>query len=232
MDKREIAAMGVCAIVVAAGASRRMQGTDKILAALGDRPVLAWSVQALENCVRVDRIILVISPTNIEPVRRLVAAQKWSKVTGICPGGQRRQDSVAAGLQLAGPCEWVIIHDGARPFLSRELIENGLDAARTSGAAVAAVPVTDTIKIADGNQMVIETPDRHYLWAVQTPQVFRSEMLKAAYAHNPGDVTDDASLVEMAGGTVRLYAGSPANIKITTPHDLAVAELWRKEYDG
>jgi 2-C-methyl-D-erythritol 4-phosphate cytidylyltransferase len=220
---------GICAIVVAAGESRRMNGVDKILAPLAGKPVLAWSIEAFQKNAKIERIILVNSQKNLEPVRCLVINEKWTKVAEVCLGGTRRQDSVAAGLKLLGQCEWVIIQDGARPFLTQELIDRGLSAAKATGAAVAAVPVTDTIKLAGDDQMVVETLPRSNLWAVQTPQIFRFELLKEAYRQAGSDVTDDASLVEQVGGKVKLFLGSYSNIKITTPHDLAVAELLVKE---
>jgi 2-C-methyl-D-erythritol 4-phosphate cytidylyltransferase len=219
----------VCAIVVAAGQSQRMNGMDKILAPLGGKPVLAWSIEALQQCDKVDRIVLVNSQSNKEPVECLVVDNKYTKVADVCTGGKRRQDSVAAGLKLLGECEWVIIHDGARPLLTQDLIERGLEAAKETGAAVAAVPVTDTIRLAGGDQIVIETPPRHNLWAVQTPQVFRLHIIKEAYQQAQGDVTDDAMLVEQIGGKVKLYMGSYDNLKVTTPRDLAIAELLIKE---
>jgi 2-C-methyl-D-erythritol 4-phosphate cytidylyltransferase len=221
----------VGAIVVAAGQSQRMNGTDKIMALLGGKPVLAWSIEALQKCEKVDRIVLVNSRKNKEPVECLVVDNKYTKVADVCTGGERRQDSVAAGLKLLGECEWVIIHDGARPLLTQDLIERGLEAARETGAAVAAVPVTDTIKLAGDNQIVIETPPRHNLWAVQTPQIFRFALIKKVYQQALGDVTDDAMLVEQNGGKVKLYLGSYNNLKITAPRDLAIAELLLKEHE-
>ena len=221
----------VGAIVVAAGQSQRMNGTDKIMAQLGGKPVLAWSIEALQKCKKVDRIVLVNSRRNKEPVECLVVDNKYTKVADVCTGGERRQDSVAAGLKLLGECEWVIIHDGARPLLTQDLIERGLKAARETGAAVAAVPVTDTIKLAGDNQIVIETPPRHNLWAVQTPQIFRFALIKKAYQQARADVTDDAMLVEQTGGKVKLYMGSYDNLKITAPCDLAIAELLLKEHE-
>jgi 2-C-methyl-D-erythritol 4-phosphate cytidylyltransferase len=230
MGTNNIAKAKVGAIIVAAGQSLRMNGIDKIMATLGGKPVLAWSIEAFQSCPAVDRIILVNSEQNKEPVKCLVIDQKWSKVADVCTGGKRRQDSVAAGLKLLDDCEWVIIHDGARPLLTRELIERGLEAARETGAAVAAVPVTDTIKLAGEDRTVIETPPRQNLWAVQTPQVFRSAVIKEAYRQARGDVTDDAMLVEQTGSQVKLFQGSYDNIKITTPRDLAIAELLIKEH--
>jgi 2-C-methyl-D-erythritol 4-phosphate cytidylyltransferase len=212
-------------IIVAAGESKRMSGTDKILVPLGDKPVLAWSIEAFEECPFVERIILVNSQKTLDQVKCLTIDRKWTKVADVCVGGRRRQDSVAAGLKLLGECEWVIIHDGARPLVSQDIIERGLLAAMETGAAAAAVPVTDTIKLAGEDQIVIETPPRTHLWAVQTPQIFRSDIILEAYRQAQGDVTDDAMLVEQTGGKVKLYMGSYDNIKITTPRDLAVTEL-------
>lgn len=220
----------VCAIVVAAGESQRMNGVDKVLAPLGGKPVLAWSVEALQRCDKVDRIILVNSQKNREPVQCLAVEKKWTKVAEVCTGGKRRQDSVAAGIALLGDCEWVIIHDGARPLLTQELIERGLEAGRETGAAVAAVPVVDTVKLAGDDHIVIETPPRANLWAVQTPQIFRFSIIKEAYQQVRGDVTDDAMLVEQIGNKVKLYMGSYDNIKITTLRDLEIAELLLKEH--
>jgi len=134
-------------------------------------------------------------------------------------------------LKLLGKCGWVIIHDGARPMLTQDLIERGLKAAEETGAAAAAVPVTDTIKLVGDDQIVIGTPPRSNLWAVQTPQVFRSAIIKKAYQQAQEDVTDDATLVEQIGGKVKLYLGSYENLKITTPRDLALAELLLKQHE-
>jgi len=227
-EKRE----KVCAIIVAAGSSRRMKGKDKVMTPISGKPALLWSLEALQRSPEIDRIILVNSEQNHGEVQCLVGEGKWGKVADICIGGERRQDSVAAGLIKAGDCKWVLIHDAARPVLTEELIKNGIEAARETGAAVAAVPVTDTIKVADDTGMVIETPSRKNLWAVQTPQVFLLDILKEAYQKFKDDVTDDASLVEKLGYKVRLYPGSYDNIKITTPRDLHLAESLLKDYEN
>jgi 2-C-methyl-D-erythritol 4-phosphate cytidylyltransferase len=229
MGTGKLAKIKVGVIIVAAGESRRMQGVDKIMALLGGKPVLAWSIEAFEECPEVDRIILVNSRHNLEPVNCLAVDRKWTKVAEVCVGGQRRQDSVAAGLKLLGHCDWVIIHDGARPLVTRDIIKRGLEAAKETGAAIAAVPVTDTIKAAGKDLTVIETPPRSHLWAVQTPQIFRFGIIEEAYRQSKGDATDDSMLVEQIGGKVKLFMGSYSNIKITTPHDLTVAELLVKE---
>ena len=136
---------------------------------------------------------------------------------------------MAVGLSRLSDCVWVVIHDGARPLVTVGLIEQGLEVAQETGAAVAAVPVTDTIKLTGGDRIVHQTPPRQNLWAVQTPQVFSAKTITEAYSRANGDVTDDATLVEQLGYKVKLYMGSYDNIKVTTPDDLALAEiLWQK----
>jgi 2-C-methyl-D-erythritol 4-phosphate cytidylyltransferase len=219
----------VGAVIVAAGSSQRMGGADKVLALLGGKPILARVVDAFQRCNPIDQIIVVLNEQNLERGKQLVAEQGWSKVSDVCAGGRRRQDSVAAGLRRLSNCDWVVIHDGARPLVTVDLINRGLEAAKETGAAVAAVPVTDTIKLAGDDRIVHQTPPRQNLWAVQTPQVFRIDIITEAYSRANGDVTDDASLVEQLGYRVKIYMGSHDNIKITTPDDLALAEvLWRK----
>lgn len=220
----------VCAIIVAAGESSRMNGIDKVLALLGGKPVLAWSIEALQQSPSIDRIVIVNSQKNLEPVRCLTAESKWTKVVEVCLGGKRRQDSVAAGLKLFEFCDWILIHDGARPLITQDLIERGLEAAKETGAAIAAVPVVDTIKLAGDDKTIIETPPRSHLWAAQTPQIFRFDLIKEAYQRVRDDVTDDASILEQLGHKVKLFMGSYDNLKITTPRDLALAEALLEEH--
>jgi 2-C-methyl-D-erythritol 4-phosphate cytidylyltransferase len=214
----------VGAIIVAAGESQRMGGVDKVFASLGGEPVLSRVLNAFHGCNSIDQIVVVVSRENLEKCRQLVAEPGWSKVIEVCAGGRRRQDSVAAGLSRLKDCHWVIIHDGARPLLTVDLIEAGLAAAGETGAAVAAVPVTDTIKVAGDDRLVQQTLPRRNLWAVQTPQVFRFDIIAEAYRQAEDEVTDDASLVEKLGYKVKLYMGSYDNIKVTTPNDLDLAE--------
>ncbi|HEX79413.1 MAG TPA: 2-C-methyl-D-erythritol 4-phosphate cytidylyltransferase [Dehalococcoidia bacterium] len=213
------------AIIVAAGKGERMGGEDKIFAPLGGKPVLAWAVAAFQRCQMIGRIVLVVGENDIERAQKLAAEQGWLKVTDICLGGKKRQQSVAAGLSRLKDCKWVVIHDGARPLVTVEMIIRGLEFAEESGSAIAAVPVTDTIKLADDDSFVMGTPPRQKLWAVQTPQVFRSDIISEAHRLAEGLATDDAALVERAGYRVKLYMGSYDNIKITTPGDLALAEI-------
>jgi len=214
----------VGAVIVAAGASSRMGGVNKIYANLAGKPLLAHTVNVFQKCSSIDQVVIVLSPDKVEEGWRLVKEHGWSKVSEVCPGGARRQDSVREGLKRLSGCQWVVIHDGARPCLTADLIERGLKEARHTGAAIAAIPVTDTIKVVSPSSFVEETPLRQRLWAVQTPQVFRFDIISEAYRKAEGDVTDDATLVENLGYKVKVYPGSEANIKVTTPEDLVLAE--------
>ena len=148
----------------------------------------------------------------------------WHKVKEVCSGGRRRQDSVRAGLNSLHDTEWTVVHDGARPCIEGDLITRGLLEAKETGAAVAAVPVRDTIKLAGSDLLVTKTLARSSLWAAQTPQVFKMEILSRAHRTVLEDATDDASMVEQIGTTVRIFMGSYENIKITTTADIPVAE--------
>ncbi|MEK7354156.1 MAG: 2-C-methyl-D-erythritol 4-phosphate cytidylyltransferase [Chloroflexota bacterium] len=219
----------VGAVIAAAGSSQRMGGSDKLFALLGGKPVLARVIDTFQKCPSIDQIVIVLSLSNLKQGEQLATEQKWSKVTDICPGGERRQDSVIAGLNRLKDCRWVVIHDGSRPLVTEALIEMGLETAQETGAAIAAVPVTDTIKIAGSDQIVQGTPPRNNLWAVQTPQVFRFDIIAEAYRQLKYEVTDDSKAVEQMGYKVKLYMGAHNNIKITNPDDLALAQvLWRK----
>jgi len=216
-------------VVIAAGGSSQRMGDDKLFAMLGDKPILVRATQPFQKCQLVNQIVVVVGGERKERCRRLVTGKEWSKVTDVCLGGERRQDSVAAGLKRLNKCDWVVVHDGARPLVTVDLIERGLEAAKETGAAVAAVPVKDTIKVTGDDRIVQQTPPRQNLWAVQTPQVFRTDIITEAYSRANSDVTDDASLVEQLGYKVKLYMGSYDNIKVTTPDDLALAKiLWQK----
>ena len=210
-------------VLAGAGESRRMLGVDKVFATLGGHPLLYWPLRAAQDCRAIDRIVVLLSARHVEQGSSMVRQYGFSKVTDVCAGGERRQDSVRIGLGRLSGCEWVIIQDAARPFLDAALIEQGLAAAGETGAALAAVPVKDTIKVAHADLTVADTPDRTSLWAAQTPQVFRFDIIARAYRLE-SEATDDASLVERLGYQVKLYPGSYDNIKVTTPQDLELAE--------
>jgi len=220
----------IVAVIVAAGRSTRMAGLDKQFTLVADRPLLAHTIAVFEASPLISEYILVLNEDNLMRGRALAYEMGWRKLKKAVSGGARRQDSVWAGLQAfeSDKPDWVLIHDGARPFVTPEILENGLTAARAYGAAVAAVPVKDTIKLvlADGSGLVESTPPRERLWSIQTPQIFRySEIFEAhreAIARNL-DVTDDAMMLEELGRPVRVYQASYTNLKVTTPEDLTIA---------
>lgn len=216
-------------VIVAAGTSRRMQGRDKLWIPLQGRTVLARTIDAFEASPIIDTIVLVTGAERVPATTALCAQEHWRKIAAVVPGGTRRQDSVRAGLDALTrhdpPCRWVMIHDGARPFVTPTLLETGLQAAQTHQAAVAAVPVKDTIKQVE-HDMITATLDRSQLWAIQTPQIFSFELIYRAH-HLPlaqDDVTDDATLLERLGHAVAIFPGSYHNIKITTLEDILFAE--------
>jgi len=215
----------VGAVIVAAGKSERMGGVDKLMANVGGRPLLGRVVDLFQECELVDEIVVVLGEGSIEQGRVLASEFGWSKVSQICLGGSRRQDSVKEGLKRLVDCQWAVIHDGARPLLDMALIERGLTEAKEAGSAVAAVPVKDTIKLASSDGFVQDTPRRENLWLVQTPQIFRFDLIWQAHEEISEDVSDDATMAEKLGHKVKLYMGSYENIKITTPDDLALAGI-------
>jgi 2-C-methyl-D-erythritol 4-phosphate cytidylyltransferase len=210
------------AILVAAGASRRM-GFVKHWVPLSGRLVLVYALEALAENPDIAQVALVVSPERLAEAESL--ATNISDKIRVCLGGAERRDSVAAGVRVLNECDWLVVHDAARPFVSEELIRRGIEAARSTGAAVAAIPAKDTMKRAV-NGTVLGTLPRQELWTVQTPQVFRADLLRTALQRPERDVTDEATLIERMGGEVRIYLGSETNWKITTPFDLALAEAW------
>ena len=216
---------GVAAVVVAAGRGERLGMPDKILLPLAGRPMLAHVLDAVEGAA-VDAIVLVVGGHTRAAVEDLVVAGPWRKIGAIVPGGERRQDSVAAGVAAVPPAaEVVVIHDGARPLAPPALFDRCVAAAAAAGAAIAAVPVADTLKRVEGTR-ITSTVDRAGLWAAQTPQAFRRALLVDAIARcdDRSVMTDEAGLCEALGIPVEVVLGSPSNLKVTRPEDLPVAE--------
>lgn len=213
----------VGAVVVAAGRSRRMGGIDKVLVPLLGCPLIAYPIRVLEKHPSVQEIVLVVARGKVAALRSVVAVWGWRK-TRVCVGGRRRQDSVWAGLKRLGPCQWVLVHDGARPCLDAALIDRGLEAVGRVGAAVAAVPMSDTVKVVSSQGLVESTLPRESLWGAQTPQLFRPDLLLEAHRRCREDVTDDATMVERQGHPVAVFMGSYENVKVTTPQDLVIVE--------
>jgi 2-C-methyl-D-erythritol 4-phosphate cytidylyltransferase len=204
-------------------------GFDKIFAPLHGKPVLYWSLRAFQDCGEVDEIIVVTRPDTIEQVERLAQVEKLTKVRHVVPGGSERHLSVWNGLQAVNSdgCEYVAIHDGARPLVTPKVISDCLAMAEKHGAACCAAPIADTVKRASYESMVTESVDRQNLWAVQTPQVFSSGLILQAYAalmaHNEM-VTDEVSAIQKIGKRVALLQNDEYNFKITFPRDLPLAE--------
>jgi 2-C-methyl-D-erythritol 4-phosphate cytidylyltransferase len=221
------------AVIVAAGRSERMGAIVKPWAPLADasgreRPLLAYPIAAFQSCAAVDRIALVVAADAVERARALVRDETFDKVCSAVAGGARRQDSVRCGLEALGACDYVAVHDGARPLVAPGLIERGFEAARATGAACCAIAAPDTVKEAEDGR-VVRTLDRSRLWLAQTPQVFRYDLLVDAHSRLESDVTDDAALVEALGIEVRLFEGSSRNLKVTTRDDLALVQALLKE---
>lgn len=201
-----------------------MEGIDKVFATLRGRPILDHSLGVMASVPEVAAGVIVVSERNVEQGQYVLMRRGWSVGWNICTGGERRQDSVQRGLERLKDAQWVVIHDVARPCVDRSMVYRGLEAAQATGAAVAAVPVTDTVKVVEEGVRVVETLDRSRLWAVQTPQVFRRDLLEAAFAQVRDDVTDEATMLERLGHTVNVFTGDYGNLKVTTPQDLVIAE--------
>jgi 2-C-methyl-D-erythritol 4-phosphate cytidylyltransferase len=217
----------VCAIIVAAGSSRRM-GFDKLLSLIGDQPVVARSMDRFERCIQIDEIILVIRPDRREEFQNVVDKFGFSKVRSLVDGGSERHLSVWNGIcRLPEQCDIVAVHDAARPLVSSDLITECVTLAKECGAVSLAAPVVETIKRADLKRSVTGSVDRSGLWLMQTPQIFRRDWLLDAYQRivdSGRSVTDEVSALQDAGYPVRLVENTDWNIKITFPRDLDLAE--------
>jgi 2-C-methyl-D-erythritol 4-phosphate cytidylyltransferase len=220
----------VTALIPAAGMGKRMgKAVAKQFLPLGDKPMLAHTLLVFQRAPEIDEIIPVLSEEDMENCLRDVIEQYHiTKVKTLVVGGKERQDSVKNGLQkLEKDASIVLVHDGVRPFVTHEMIKESIELAKKGECIAVGVPIKDTIKEVDNKNIVCRTLERNRLWAIQTPQTFPVKILRRAYEesqqHNRYG-TDDASLVEQAGGKVRVIMGSYENIKITTPEDLILAE--------
>ena len=228
---RKYLPLGYCgAVIVAAGSASRMGGIDKVMAPLGGEPMIVKTVRAFQQCDAIREIVVVTRPDLIVPIMDLCASM--DKVRAVVAGGSSRQVSVSLGLNaLSEKVKLAAIQDGARPFVTWQLIDRVVRAAHSFGAAAPAIPVKDTIKEANGG-IVKQTPDRSTLFAVQTPQVFDFDLWRAALKkaeQENAQVTDDCSAVERMGMSVKIVEGDERNIKVTTPLDLKIAELLLEE---
>ncbi|MDO8643921.1 MAG: 2-C-methyl-D-erythritol 4-phosphate cytidylyltransferase [bacterium] len=219
--------MKTIAIVPAAGLGLRMGKKEpKQFLLLKGRPILQWTLQALEASPLIEGICLVVSPDRVEKIKKDLLEDSL-KVQWVVAGGKERQDSVRNGFREIPACDLVLIHDAVRPLISPKFIESIIKKASETGAAIPGLPVRETLKEGSDKNEVIRTVDRKKFWSIQTPQVFRYEVFKEAVEKSEKDSflgTDESMLVERIGKKVSLVPGSSYNIKITTPEDLVVAE--------
>lgn len=219
--------MKVSAIIPAAGMGLRMGSQiPKQYLLLDGKPILHHTLSILDQCSHVEQIILVVSEKEISQAQQI--QQSYSKIIKVIPGGKERQDSVFNGMQnLDSDTDIVVVHDGVRPFVSPDLVRQTVEAARDYGAAIAAIPVSDTLKKVSDKGLVEHTVNRDGLWRVQTPQTFQVSLLKEAFGKAKADHfygTDEASLVENLGRDIKVIPGSELNIKITRAEDLVLGE--------
>lgn len=231
---------GKCtAIILAAGQGKRMGGqVRKQFMELQGKPLLYYSLHCFQESGLIDEILLVTGKDQIDYcIKNVVERYGFSKVVKIVAGGEQRYDSVYEGLKACGDSGYVFIHDGARPFVTEEILQRGYEAARKYGTGIAGVLSKDTVKIVDGKKNVIETPLRDRVWIVQTPQIFEYNLVRCAYDRlqlfDKTGITDDAMVVEEMGNhTVHMFPGDYTNIKITTPDDLEVAAQFMQKISG
>jgi 2-C-methyl-D-erythritol 4-phosphate cytidylyltransferase len=219
------------AIVLAAGKGKRMKSAvQKQFLELQGKPILYYSLNQFQQCTWIDEIIIVTGKEDIDYCRKEITEYfELTKVRKVIAGGRERYDSVYEGLKQISSCDYVFIHDGARPFIDKYILSRALEAVKTCRACAVGMPVKDTIKVADTQKFATDTPARQTLWQIQTPQVFDYKLVKECYdcmmEENHEEVTDDAMVVETYSETkVKLVEGSYSNIKITTPEDLIIAE--------
>ena len=231
--------MGECrntAIVLAAGQGKRMHSKiQKQFMELNGMPVLCYSLRCFQESPLIQDIILVTGEESISYCKEeIVQKYGFTKVSAVIPGGKERYDSVYAGLCECRDCEYVLIHDGARPFVTEEILKRGLQKVKETGACVIGMPSKDTVKLSDEEGYVKETPNRKCVWTIQTPQIFSYSLIREAHdsirQKDMSKITDDAMVAEHETGVkIRFSEGSYRNIKITTPEDLVVAEAFLKE---
>lgn len=217
-----------CAIIVAAGSSSRMGGerSKQFLPLLG-KPAIAYTLASFEKAESISQVLVVARPEDFAELQQIIRENEFRKIKKLVPGGQSRQESVINGVEQLEDAAYFAIHDGARPLILPEEIDRVVRDAQLFGASALAVPVKDTIKVVDKERMVISTPERASLWAVQTPQVFESNLYRRAVqlaCEQGKDYTDDCQLIEAAGQAVHLCMGSYSNLKLTTREDLPAAE--------
>lgn len=216
----------VSAVIVSAGSSSRMGGINKQFLKICGLPVIAHSIKSFQNCDLIDEIVVVTRESDIVDVNNIISDYKFSKVVAVVNGGETRQLSVLNGIkEISSSADFIAIHDGARPLVTEKIIVDTLNCAIECKAATTGVKVIDTIKCVDENENIVDTPNRAFLRAVQTPQIFSKELYLNAVENVPNskDFTDDCKLIEAYGYKVKVVDGDYKNIKITTPSDIEIA---------
>ena len=222
--------MRTLAIILAGGAGKRMgAATNKQFLLIGNKPIIVHTLQTFEDCRSVDGIYLVVNQKDLPLIQEeILETYRFKKVMKVVIGGRLRQDSVRNGLEaIEKPCDIVVIHDGARPFIAPAFIEKGIFLMEMFDAVIPALPVKDTVKVVSKEGFVSKTLERNSLWHVQTPQTFKYELIMKAYREGLAKKLygyDDATFIEHLGKKVKVIEGSPYNIKITTPEDLIIAQ--------
>lgn len=226
----------ITAIVLAAGQGKRMHSKiQKQFLEIQNHPVLYYSLRCFQDSSLIDDIILVTGNDMISYCKNeIVDHYSFAKVSNVIAGGKERYDSVYQGLLACTDTDYVFIHDGARPFITEEILERGLVGVRETGACVVGMPSKDTVKLSDEEGFVGTTPERKQVWTIQTPQIFSYNLIRKAHESirkkDMSSITDDAMVVEQESGVkVRLVEGAYQNIKITTPEDLDIAEMFLKK---
>ncbi len=227
--------MKIVALIAAAGKGKRMNARiSKPFIYISGKPILAYTIEKFEKCKIIDKIYLIVSPEEKEMCyKNIILRYNFSKVKELVDGGETRQDSVYNGIKaLDKDTDIVVIHDGARPLVEETIIRDSIEKAQKYGAAIAVIPIKDTVKKSENDFFINKTLNREKIWRAQTPQTFKYDIILTAHHQAFKDkylVTDDAAIVERYGHKVKLIIGSKENIKITTPFDIIMAEIFLKK---
>jgi len=226
--------MKIVALIAAAGLGKRMNAKiSKPFIPIFGKPILAYTIEKFEQCKFIEKIYLIVNPEERDFCSKdIILKYNFSKVQELIEGGETRQDSVYNGLKVLGPdTDIVVIHDGVRPLVEKTIIQESIEAAQEYGAAIAAIPLKETVKKSRKDFFINETLNREEIWRAQTPQTFKYDIILSAYHQSYKDkffATDDATIVERYGHKVKMIIGSEGNIKITTPFDIIIAENFLK----
>ena len=226
--------MKIVALIAAAGLGKRMNAKiSKPFIPIFGKPILAYTIEKFEQCKFIEKIYLIVNPEERDFCSKdIILKYNFSKIQELIEGGETRQDSVYNGLKVLGPdTDIVVIHDGVRPLVEKTIIQESIEAAQEYGAAIAAIPLKETVKKSRKDFFINETLNREEIWRAQTPQTFKYDIILSAYHQSYKDkffATDDATIVERYGHKVKMIIGSEGNIKITTPFDIIIAENFLK----